>query len=81
MPLARHHIELIKVYLAAIRLEHLEQGLPVPPMMRYGTDLMQHCTRESNPFCARFSSINHRVRVNAVVKHARRNHSQQALNS
>ena len=52
--------------------------------MSYGTDLMQHRTHEwhaleSNPLSTKISSIHHRVRVDALVKYARRKHSQQAL--
>ena len=50
---------------------------------RYGTDLMQRCTcewcaLESNPLWTRFSSIYHRMRVDAPKKYAQRKHSQQA---
>ena len=50
----------------------------------YGTDLMERCIRkwralESNPLSIKILSIHHRVRVDALVKYARRKHSQQAL--
>ena len=50
----------------------------------YGTDLMQHRTREwhaleSNPLSTKISSIYHRVWFDALVKYARRKDSQQAL--
>ena len=50
----------------------------------YGTDLTQRRTREwhaleSNPLSTKISNIHHRVWVDALVKYARRKHSQQAL--
>ena len=52
--------------------------------LRYSTDLTQHCTREwyaleSNPLSTKILSIHHRVLDDALVKYARRKHSQQAL--
>ena len=52
--------------------------------LMYGTDLMQCCTREwhaleSNPLSTKILSIYHRVRVDALVKYARRKHSQQVF--
>ena len=51
---------------------------------KYVTDLMQRHTcewhaLESNPLSTKISSIYHQVRVDAVVKYARRKHSQEAL--
>ena len=50
----------------------------------YGTDLTQRHTREwhalkFNPLSTKISSIHHRVWIDALVKYARRKHSQQAL--